>query len=218
MQNLHVIFAIDRAGLVGEDGETHHGIYDIGFLRHAPGLKILCPGSKQELQAMLRWAVMEQQGPVAIRYPRGGDRDYVGSAWNGHDMLRCHQTGNDVTILTYGIMLRNALDAAQLLASNGIQATVIRLMAVNPLPVKQILGAVNQNAPVVVLEEVSGNCGIKDSLAYELHQVCHDAIVKGLDLGCRYIPHGTVNELYAQHGLDAQSIANFVQEVLKDEN
>lgn len=215
MQNLHVIFAVDRAGLVGEDGETHHGIYDIGFLRHAPGLRILCPGSRQELQAMLRWAVVEQKGPVAIRYPRGGDRDYVGSAWNGQDMLHCHHTGNDVTLLTYGTMLRNALDASQLLSQQGIQAGVIRLMAVNPLPIEQILGVINPKAPLIVMEDTSGNCGVKDALAYALHQVRPDMTVKGLDFGCRYIPHGAIDKLHAQYGLDGQSVANFVQEVLK---
>ena len=218
MQNLHVIFAVDRAGLVGEDGETHHGIYDVGFLRHAPGLKVLCPGSRQELQAMLRWAVVEQRGPVAIRYPRGGDRDYVGSAWNGQDMLYCHRSGEDVTILAYGTMVRNALDAAEILFQSGIKASVVRLMSVNPLPVEQISGIVNKNSPLIILEDSSENCGIKGALAYELHQSCPDMIVKGLDLGCCYIPHGAVDTLHAQCGLDGRSVAEFVQEVLKDEN
>ena len=218
MQNLHVIFAIDRAGLVGEDGETHHGIYDVGFLRHAPGLRILCPGSRQELRAMLRWAVMEQDGPVAIRYPRGGDKDYVGCAWNAEDMLCCHRTGKDATILTYGLLLSNALKAAEILAQQGIQASVIRLMAVQPLPVEQILAQLNKNAPVILLEETGGNCGIRDALAYELRKACPELKVRGLDLGCRYIQHGAVDMLHSYYGMDARSIAKFVQEVRKDEN
>ena len=72
MLHLHVVLAVDRAGLVGEDGETHHGIYDVGFLRHAPGMTVLCPASLEEQKAMLRWAVQDYNGPVAIRYPRGG--------------------------------------------------------------------------------------------------------------------------------------------------
>jgi 1-deoxy-D-xylulose-5-phosphate synthase len=81
MLHLHVVLAVDRAGLVGEDGETHHGLYDIGFLRHAPGMMILCPASLKEQDMMLRWAVKDYDGPVAIRYPRGGNCGFDGCNW-----------------------------------------------------------------------------------------------------------------------------------------
>ena len=218
MQGLHVVFAIDRAGLVGEDGETHHGIYDVGFLRHAPGLRILCPGSRMELQTMLRWAVMEQNGPVAIRYPRGSDRGYVGSAWDGQTLLHQHRVGQDVTILTYGALLQNGMQAAELLENRGIKASVIRLMEINPLPVGQLLDRLDANVPLILLEETGGNCGIRESLAYEIHRMRPDIKVLGLDLGCRYIQHGAVDRLYSHYGIDGESVADFVQEVLKDES
>jgi len=220
---LHVILAIDRAGLVGEDGETHHGVFDVGFLRQAPGMKILCPASTQEQKDMLRWAVSEQSGPVAIRYPRGGNRAYIGSAWCGQHysdegVLNCHRKGNDVTIVTYGTMLQNAMDAAVILEEQGIKATVLRLLTVQPLPIKAILKNMSQNPYVVVVEEVSGNCGIRDTVAYEIGQIDPACKVTGIDLGNRFIPHGELGTLYENYGLSPSAIAEFIREGYCSEN
>ncbi len=221
MLGLHVVLAIDRAGMVGEDGETHHGIYDIGFLRHAPGMKILCPASMAEQRDMLRWAVKDCDGPVAIRYPRGGDRGYSASMWApGPDVakaggLACHRTGEDVTLVTYGTMLENTMQAAQLLSRQGIEATVLRLLTVEPLPVEQILSSMAKDKPVVIVEEVAGRCGIREALAWELRHRRPRILVDGVDLGCRFITHGDMQSLYHHYGLDGQSIAAFVQEVLQ---
>ena len=220
MLNLHTVLAIDRAGLVGEDGETHHGIYDVGFLQHAPNMTILCPGSIQEQQDMLRWSVNEHNGPVAIRYPRGGNRSYKDSAWIGgttigkEGLLSCHRKGCDVTIVCYGTMLQNAMDAAQVLSLQGVEATVLRLLTVKPLPVNAILANMADNAPVVIIEEISGNCGIRDTLAFELGKRKINCKVDGIDLGCRYVPHGSVDKLYDYCGISSEKIAKFVQEVL----
>ena len=218
MLNLHVIFAVDRAGLVGEDGETHHGIYDVGFLRHASGLRILCPASGKELQDMLRWAVMEQNGPVAIRYPRGGDAEYTESAWDAENMAVTCRSGDDATIVTYGNMLPNAMQAAQILSDHGVKCAVVRLLSIQPLPVDQLRNQLNQNAPVILLEETAGGCGVGDALSYALHQACPQIRAKKMDLGCGYIQHGAVDALHKCYGIDAESVAQFVQEVLKDEN
>lgn len=221
MLGLHVVLAIDRAGMVGEDGETHHGIYDIGFLRHAPGMKILCPASMAEQRDMLRWAVKDCDGPVAIRYPRGGDRGYSASMWApGPDVakaggLASHRTGEDVTLVTYGTMLENTMQAAQLLSRQGIEATVLRLLTVEPLPVEQILSSMAKDKPVVIVEEAAGRCGIREALAWELRHRCPRILVDGVDLGCRFITHGDMQSLYHHYGLDGQSIAAFVQEVLQ---
>ena len=209
MLGQHVILAVDRAGLVGEDGETHHGVFDVGFLRQAPGMQILCPSSTAELKDMLRWAVKKHDGPVAVRYPRGGDRAYTDSAWTGLDnTLVSHRQGSDVTIVTYGTTLQNAMDAAELLEEKGVCATVLRLLNVARMPAQEI--AAYANGPVIVIEETAANSGIHQALAYELP----DHQVYGMDLGESYVPHGAVDQLYKHCGLDAQSIANFVQEVL----
>ena len=219
MLGLHVVFAIDRAGLVGEDGETHHGIYDVGFLRQAPGMTVLCPASQLEQQDMLRWAVREHRGPVAVRYPRGGNRCYTGSAWRNTGtvadmgLLACHRTGMDVTLITYGAILENVLAASELLSQQGVQATVLRLLSVQPLPIEDILQKMAPGAPVVIVEEVSGNCGIRDALACAIANNKPGCCIDGIDLGHRYVQHGALDKLYSHYGLDSDSIAQFVQEV-----
>lgn len=224
MLRLHVVLAVDRAGLVGEDGETHHGIYDIGFLRHAPGMMILCPGSTAEQKDMLRWAVRDHDGPVAIRYPRGGNRGFTGSNWNGAEdvqiagALACHRSGKDVTLVTYGTMLDNTLKAAELLAQNGVEATVLRLMTVAPVPVNEILTNMSQTPHVVVVEEAAAECGIGELIAWKLKDLRQDVRVDGIDLGKRYITHGDMNSLYRHYGLDPQSVAEFVLEARGHEN
>lgn len=213
MLKQHVVLAVDRAGLVGEDGETHHGVFDVGFLRQAPGMEILCPASTAELKDMLRWAVKKHNGPVAVRYPRGGDRSYTDSAWTGLDnTLVCHRQGSDVTLVTYGTTLKNTMDAAGLLEEKGIGATVLRLLNVSRLPIQEI--AAYANGPVIVVEETAANSGIHQTLAYELPH----KRVYGMDLGENYVPHGAVDQLYKHCNLDAGSIAKFVQEVLTVEN
>ncbi len=220
MLNQHIILAVDRAGLVGEDGETHHGIYDVGFLRHAPGMTLLAPASCNELQQMLLWAAENQTGPVAIRYPRGGDRGYSDSTWDAESLkpIVCHRKGKDIILLTYGVLVNNALAAAELLAQKGIEATVLRLTQLAPLQADKIAECLPDNANVVVLEEVSGNCGICQELSYCLQQIRPDCFVRGVDLGNRYIGHGTMEALYEHCGLSPEKIADYVMEVHQVEN
>ena len=214
MQKLHVVFAIDRAGLVGEDGETHHGIFDVGFLRQAPGMKILCPATKEELCNMLRWAVEEQDGPVAIRYPRGGETiENAAPLWQ-KDGVVCYREGKDVTLLTYGTLIGQAICASEILALNGVEATVLRLQRVDSLPVNTVLESISHNRKLVVMEEVCAHSGIKEALFMELNRLS-SCQVWGIDLGHRYVTHGSLQELYRFCGLDGQSVADFVLEELK---
>lgn len=209
MLKLHVVLAVDRAGLVGEDGETHHGVFDVGFLRHAPGMTILAPASCEELSLMLRWAVNDCAGPVAVRYPRGGDGNYTASAWESNSGIAVDRKGKDVAIITYGTLVNNALKAADLLEEKGIDASVIRLTRLNPLPIKELKSALAGISNVLIVEEASA--GIRDVLNWELGN--HFKIA-GIDLGHEYVTHGSVAELYKQHGMDAQSIAEKAKEVL----
>ena len=216
MLKLHVVFAVDRAGLVGEDGETHHGVFDVGFLRHAPGMTVLCPASCKELGDMLHWAVEEHNGPVAVRYGRGGDRRYTESAFPEGPVYR-HRIGSDVTLITYGTLIDNAIDAAWILSQQGIQATVLRLLTVAPVAVEEVCELAAPGKPVVLMEETQANCGIGEALAYALRRQMN-VPVSTLNLGDQYVTHGNINQLYAHCGLDGQSVANHVQEVLSDEN
>ena len=213
---LHTVFAIDRAGLVGDDGPTHHGVFDVGYLRQIPGMKILCPVSFAEQRDMLRWAVKEYDGPVAVRYPRGGEGSYTASDWKGLDSetVKLHRKGKDVVFVTYGLLLDNVLEAAQLLAAQGIEATVLRLLSVSDLKAEEILSHRNNNAPVIVVEEVCSGSGIKEALAWELRNVNPDCHVAGIDLGPDFVTHGNQKKLYECTGLDAASIAGYTREVL----
>ncbi len=214
MLKLHVVFAVDRAGLVGEDGETHHGVFDVGFLRQIPGMRLLCPVCCAELSDMLRWAIEAYDGPVAIRYPRGGDRGYSRSDWNSDSALCCHRTGNDVALITYGTMLDNVMRCADILADAGIEATVLRLLTLSPLPADKIREKLLPGMPVVVIEETMHSCAVCHALFSSLP----DHTIYGVDLGENYVPHGSVNDLYRQYGLDPESLAKRAMEVVRLEN
>ena len=213
---LHVVLAIDRAGLVGDDGPTHHGVFDVGFLRQVPGMRILTPVSLKEQRDMLRWAVEDCRGPVAIRYPRGGEGGYAASDWQGPDgpQVKCHRLGKDVTFVTYGRLLDNVLEAAELLSSQGVEATVLRLLSVSELPSQKVQESLSGNHRVIVVEEVCSGSGIREALTWELDKRCPDCRVFGIDLGRNFVPHGSQKELYQHCGLDAQSIAAYTMEVL----
>ena len=219
MLRLPVIFAIDRAGLVGEDGETHHGIYDVGFLRHAPGMRILCPASLKEAEAMLRWAITTKPGPVAIRYPRGGNGVYTDSAWTDSNSPICvHRNGRDLTILTYGTLVNNAMEAAEILSQSGIEATVLRLGCIHPVNSEALLCNLPAGKTLFVAEEIAGNCGIREHLSCILRSADPSIRVEGIDLGNRYVQHGSMDKLYDHYGLSPQKLARRIMEVHCSEN
>ena len=220
MLNLHTVIAVDRAGLVGEDGETHHGVYDVGFLRHAPGMTLLAPASCLELQDMLTWAIKEQTGPVAIRYPRGGDREYKDSAWMASkaDGFFCHRKGGSAVLITYGVLLDNVMQAAEILSQKGIKVTVLRLLRLTDLAVDRIAEYLPEHSDVFVFEEVNTNCGISRELALYLQASEKTRGFYVTDLGNDFVTHGSIQKLYEMYGLDAQSIVTRVEEVHLSEN
>ena len=210
MLKLHVVLAIDRAGLVGEDGETHHGVFDVGFLRQVPGMTILCPVSMEEQKTMLRWAVKNFNGPVAVRYPRGGDCGYSSSDW-GDCKVKCHHQGKDVTLISYGTISNHIMEAAELLAKEGIEANVLRLLQVAPLPMDEIRAKLGESKHVIVVEEVCNGSGIGQALA----ELLPDRTITTMDLGDKFVTHGDMKSLYKHYGLDAQSIADAAREVIR---
>ena len=194
-------------------------MFDVGYLRQIPGMQVLCPGNCAELKKMLKWAVEVCEGPVAIRYPRGGDTCNMESDWSDCGCeISTHRTGSAATIVTYGSIVNNAIQAADILQEKDISVSLLRLTTIKPLPIDELLAKVAQNSPVFVLEEVNAGNGIRDALAYALLQAGRTHKVYGLNLGDGFITHGSMNQLYHLTHLDAESIALDIQEVLRSEN
>lgn len=212
IEGLHVVFCIDRAGIVGADGATHNGVLDIAFLRSIPGVTILCPSSFAELRSMMTRAVYHENGPVAIRYPRGGE-----GAWRGDTSsqpLACvRQTaGHEVTLVTHGIMINETLAAAEKLESRGVRTQVCKVNELSPA-LEQALAAQEDalSGLCVVVEDTVDNGGVGEWLASHRsgRTLC-------ISTGNRFLPHGSVNDLYRHCGLDADGIAEFVMEHRKE--
>ncbi len=204
---LHVVLAVDRAGLVGEDGQTHHGVYDVGFLRQIPRMTLLAPATTGELETMLAWAVEECTGPVALRYSRGGDRWDAPPLWVRQGVA-CHREGPDGVLITYGTLVANCMAAAALLEEQGISLTVLRLQCLAPLP--DLCGCLRAAPWVLVCEEVCTGSGLREALAW----ACPDLPFYGKDLGDLPVTHGSLEALYRQTGLDGPALAQYIREEL----
>ena len=219
MLNLHVILAIDRSGLVGEDGPTHHGVFDVGFLRQIPGMMVLTPANFAELSTMLRWAVEAYNGPVAVRYPRGNAEVPAIAAetvfYPGSVLTRC--SGQDVTLIGYGTLILELEAAAQLLKEKGIEATVLQRQSVSHYSREQLTASI-RGKHVFVIEEICSGSGISGEIALTLRNNGADCVVHPMDLGSSFVPHGSMHSLYELTGIDRISICKSVEEVLGYEN
>ncbi len=213
IQNLHVVFGVDRAGLSGEDGETHHGVFDIAYLSSVPGMKIYCPASFEELRAMLRYAVEKVRGPVAVRYPRGGEGEF--RALCGIEGASVIRSGTDVTIAAYGTMVNEAVEAARLLEEKGRSAQVVKLNSISPLDVDTVAACAKKTGRLLVAEEcVDAGC-VGRRIAAELTLRGAAGVRLALvNLGDRFVRQGTVPELRALCGIDGASIARRAAEVM----
>ena len=206
IEGLHVVFCVDRAGIVGADGATHNGVLDIAFLRSIPGMKIYCPSNFSELRSMMTRAVYHEDGPVAIRYPRGGEGAFRKDT--SQEALACvrEAAGHTVTLLTHGVMVNEVLAAAELLEKKQIHAQVYKA--------NRIDGEFEQ-AFAEKQAELSGWCvvvedNVKSGSLGEWVAAHRAERTDLLDTGDRFLPHGAVAEIYRHCGLDAQGIAAFV--------
>jgi 1-deoxy-D-xylulose-5-phosphate synthase len=209
---LHVVFAIDRAGLVGDDGETHHGIFDVGFLDLIPGMTVLAPSSFSEVGSMLDYAIHKAKGPVAIRYPRGGEDIYQGNSGTAPTSILSE--GQDVTIVTYGTMVGPVLQVADKLGKDGIHAELLKCNVITPIDYKTIAASVQKTGRLIVVEDcVEMNCvgrRILSALSEEGIPLKQVALV---NLGADFVTHGKISELRKFTGLDVTSIYQLALEV-----
>ena len=212
LQGLHVVLAVDRAGLVGEDGETHHGLFDPAFLDTIPGMTVLCPASFAELRDMLEYAVYEVKGPVAIRYPRGGEGAYQDGAPRHPAVLL--REGTDLTLVGCGTLVNELLDCADRLAADGIRAEVVKLNTITPLPLELVARSVKKTGRLLVAEESAEMGGIGQRIAAGL--LAAGIPVQGLALastGRGFVTHGTIPQLRRLCGLDGESLYHRAREV-----
>lgn len=212
LQNLHVVFCVDRAGLVGSDGETHHGVFDVSYLSSVPDMTVLCPASYAELETMLRAAIYDINGSVAIRYPRGGEGKYTACNTAPETLLR---EGRDVTLVCYGIMTNEVLDAAERLAAEGISAEVIKLSMIKPPDFDLVMRSLRKTGKLLISEDVceAGCVGSRILEEAAINEI-HVRAAKLLNLGEGIVPHGTVAELLHDFGLDADGIVSAAMEMM----
>ena len=217
---LHVVFAIDRAGLVGEDGPTHHGVFDVGFLRQIPGMTVLCPANFEELRQMLHWAVNDCNGPVAVRYPRGSACFGSENIFDG-DPSQIHVLSSkcdaSATLITYGTIATQASAAVQKLLDNGIGVQLLVLHSVTHFSEDKLADLIC-GKHVFVIEETASKSGINETISMGLQNRDVPCKVHCLDLGRDFVPHGSTNSLYQKTGLDHESIAAYISEVLAHED
>lgn len=214
LSNLHVVLAVDRAGMVGADGETHHGIFDATFLSDIPNMTVLCPSDYAELRSMLRRAVFEIDGPVAIRYPRGGEGAYHDDSADGN--LVELRGGSDITLCAYGTMINNIMEAAELLSGQGISARVVKINCISPFYDRDIRDVIGKCRALLVAEEATSVGCVGQRLAAILaeNRIAPDKLVL-CNLNKAFPVQGDVRELQREFGLDAENLAKKAAEVIR---
>ena len=216
LQKLHVVLGVDRAGLVGADGETHHGCLDVSYLTSIPGFTVLCPASFAELRTMLHQALFEIDGPVAIRYPRGGEG--VFNADTSTQAVVRMRDGCQAVLITYGTLVEQALSAAEQLERSGISTRVVKLNRIAPLDTAAILRETEGAETVLILEDCFENGSVGQQLAAameEAGQSCSHTILQNLK--DHFAPEGTVDQLRHRFGLDADGVVKTVKEAMSCE-
>lgn len=207
LQNLHVVFAVDRAGLVGADGETHHGMFDLSYLNMIPNMKILCPADGNQLEEMLEYAVHQYDGPIAIRYPRGSSQEnhLRLKPFTGENTVL--SVGKDVTILAVGAMLDTGIEAARLLREHGFDAGVTAINVVKPMDA----AAVNSETELVVtLEDNTIIGGFSD----EFDRVNREKAfgILNFALPDQFIEQGSIPELREECAMTPEDVVKGVED------
>ncbi|MEI6692543.1 MAG: 1-deoxy-D-xylulose-5-phosphate synthase [Chlorobium sp.] len=220
LQKLHVVFAIDRAGLVGEDGPTHHGAFDLSYLHAVPGLVIMAPADEQELRDMLYTALYEVDGPVAIRYPRGSGtgislRKNFSSLPIGKAQII--QEGGELTLLSIGNMTSKALEVASCLQQDDIHATVVNMRFLKPLDTMLLEELAARSTHFAVIEENSMIGGLGSAVIdhFNIKRI-HHPVLK-IALPDAFVTHGNMNDLYREIGFDTPSMTEKIKQFYKEE-
>ena len=214
MQRLPVIFAIDRAGLVGSDGETHQGVYDIAYLSHVPNMTILSPKNRWELEDMMEFAA-SYEGPIAIRYPRGtvyeGLAEYREPIVYGKSELIYEEA--DIAILSVGHMMETAERARTMLKEKGYNCSLVNSRFVKPIDTAMLRALSQKHQLLVTIEDAVMSGGFGESVEAHVSKEYKKLRVLVNGVPDKYVEHGSIPELYKSIGLDAESIAARVETV-----
>lgn len=218
LQHLHVVFVLDRAGLVGADGPTHHGNLDLTYMRSIPGMVVMAPSDENELRDMLYTAVNYSGGPIALRYPRGNA--YVESVRPGFHALdvgrfRVVESGKDILLIGVGFMLAELRITAQILKENGYEPTLVDARFIKPLDTESYRELFQHHSTVVTLEDNSIVGGFGSAIAellFDLGLSGHQLLRFGLPDS--FVEHGEIPELYKSLGIDGTSLAQTLMDRL----
>ena len=211
MQNLPVVFAVDRAGLVGSDGETHHGCFDLSYLSMMPNMTVMAPKNKWELSDMMKFAI-RQNGPVAIRYPRGeaytGLEEYRAPIEMGKAEVL--EKGKEIAILAVGNMVRTAVQVTENLRKKGYEPTLVNMRFVKPLDTELLDIIKEDHSLIVTMEENVKSGGFGEQVMTYYGSRIHGPAVRIVAIEDRFVPHGSVEDLMRQQQMDSDSVTERV--------
>jgi len=218
-QKCNVFIGIDRAGLVGADGETHQGVYDIAFLRHMPNLVLMMPKDENEGQHMVNTAIQYDEGPIAMRFPRGNglgvkmDKDLQTIPIGSWEVLK---EGSDAAILTFGTTIPMALEASEILASQGISVKVINARFIKPLDESMMFELLNMQMPILTIEEAVLQGGFGSFILEFAHDHGYNSnIIDCMGIGDEFIEHGDVNSLLKEIHLTTEEAVKRIASIAR---
>ena len=215
MQNAHVIFAIDRAGFVGEDGKSHQGLFDLSYLNMMPNMTVMAPKSGNELSQMLKYA-QKLKGPVAIRYPKGNASNILDDVNSDIRFGKAEviKKGKEVAILAVGAMVEIAMKASELLKEDNIEPTIVNMRFVKPFDEETVLSLANENKLIVTLEEnvKNGGFGMKVLELINRKKINTDVYIGAVD--DHFVTHASISRQREMNGLDENSIAGRIRELM----
>lgn len=218
IQNLHVIFALDRAGIVGDDGETHQGVYDISFLAHIPNLTVMAPKNKLEFEKMLEFAV-DLKGPVAIRYPRGEASEIMIAVNSEIEYGRSEYvySGEKIAIISYGAMMDEAADVYYSLIENGYNPTLINGRFASPIDMNMIADIAENYKYVFTMEDNIHSGGFGSLISQKLCEYgTKDMVIHNFAFPDMYIEHGNRGLLFERYGMSAGKIMEKIINIVGD--
>ncbi|WP_422123182.1 1-deoxy-D-xylulose-5-phosphate synthase [Planococcus sp. X10-3] len=219
-QNLNVFIGIDRSGLVGADGETHQGVFDVAFLRNLPNMVVMMPKDENEGQHMVQTAIDYNGGPIALRYPRGNglgvpmDEQMKALPIGSWEVLK---PGTDAAILTFGTTIPMAMDAAEKLAEQGINAEVVNARFIKPMDEAMLHSLFERNIPVITLEEAILQGGFGSAvLEFAHNNAYHNAVIDRMGIPDQFIEHGDVAELMDEIHLNSDQLVANVKKMVPE--